>query len=192
MEKGIRMHLGKSCLAFWIIVVVGVACCTSLAEDVPDYRQAMRSFVCAISKTAKGVDLDFIVIPQNGEALLTKTGQLDEPLVQDYLEAIDGIGREELFYGYAADNKPTPEAVQAPICPSLILQRITDLRCWLPITVGAGSTLMPLFQEALSAATFLSPPIIGSWTASQAIPNGRPTRMPRMSIPFLRCRTSSN
>jgi len=72
----------------------------------------MRGFVCAISKTAKAVDPGFIAIPQNGEALLTETSLPGGPLAQDYLEAIDGSGREDLFYGYEADNVPTPQADQ--------------------------------------------------------------------------------
>lgn len=138
------MHLGKSCLARWIIIAVGVACCIGLAEDVPDYRQLMRDFVCAISKTAKAVDPGFVVIPQNGEALLTQTGDPDGPVAQEYLEAIDGIGREDVFYGYIADNKPTPEAVQAPLLSFLDLAEDNGIEvlvidyCWSRSNVDAS------------------------------------------------------
>jgi cysteinyl-tRNA synthetase len=74
-----------------------------------DYRQEMREFVQAISQYAKARDADFIVIPQNGQELIARNGELDGPLAEAYLSAIDGTGREDLFYGYEEDNEPTPE-----------------------------------------------------------------------------------
>ena len=77
-----------------------------------DYRQAMRGFVEGISAYAKSAHPGFLVIPQNGEALLTSEGSPEDPLAQDYIGAIDGQGREDLFYGYDDDNEPTPAAAQ--------------------------------------------------------------------------------
>lgn len=73
-----------------------------------DYRQEMRAFVQAISQYAKAEKPDFIVIPQNGQELITGNGESDGPLAESYLTAIDGTGREDLFYGYEEDNQPTP------------------------------------------------------------------------------------
>jgi cysteinyl-tRNA synthetase len=78
-----------------------------------DYRQEMRDFIQKISQHAKGTSPDFIVIPQNGQEILTQNGESDGLLVMDYLTAIDGAGREDLFYGYDADNQPTPDAESA-------------------------------------------------------------------------------
>lgn len=75
-----------------------------------DYRQEMRSFVQGISAKAKALHPGFIVIPQNGEQLLTSGGKADGTLAADYVAAIDGIGREDLFYGYNADDEATPAA----------------------------------------------------------------------------------
>jgi len=123
-------------LAFVLVVALASCCSTGYEDEVPDIRQHMRDFVCAISAAAKTVDPEFVVIPQNGEALLTPTGDPDGPVAQEYLEAIDGIGREGLFYGYAADDKPTPRAEQTEMIAFLDLAEangievlVTDY-CW--------------------------------------------------------------
>ncbi len=52
-------------------------------------EQDMVDFVISISEYAKAVDPDFLVYPQNGEAL----GGHPE-----YIAAVDGIGREDVWY----------------------------------------------------------------------------------------------
>lgn len=74
-------------------------------EDKIDYRHQMRSFVIEISETAKAENPDFLVVPQNGIELIFEENEL--PAV-DYLNAIDAVGQEDLFYGYPEFNKPTP------------------------------------------------------------------------------------
>lgn len=83
-----------------------------LAEPV-DYREAMRSFVQVISADAKGRTPGFVVIPQNGLELLTRDGEPDGPAAAAYVASIDGVGREDVFYGYTADNVATPAADRA-------------------------------------------------------------------------------
>ncbi|MFH1826745.1 MAG: endo alpha-1,4 polygalactosaminidase [bacterium] len=75
-----------------------------------EYRQAMRDFVQEISSYGKGLDADFIVIPQNGHQLLTTDGEGAGSAATDYLEAIDGVGREDLLYGYDTDDVATPDS----------------------------------------------------------------------------------
>jgi cysteinyl-tRNA synthetase len=72
-----------------------------------DFRREMREFVIEISKYAKGQKPNFIIIPQNGIELITGSGESHTALKTDYLNAIDGVGQEDLFYGYASDNQPT-------------------------------------------------------------------------------------
>jgi len=72
----------------------------------PVYRQYMRDFVRGISAYARGINNYFIVIPQNGHKLLTQDGEPDGEPSSAYINAINGVGREELFYGY--DDMPTP------------------------------------------------------------------------------------
>jgi len=61
----------------------------------------MVDFVRRISEYAKSrAGSGFLVIPQNGERLLEH---------EDYVGAIDGIAKEDLFWGYESDDAPTPE-----------------------------------------------------------------------------------
>lgn len=78
--------------------------------DNRDYRQDMRNFVQGISAYAKARVPGFIVIPQNGPELLSLNGESAGPPATDYIAAIDGVGREDLLYGYNNDNEATPEA----------------------------------------------------------------------------------
>lgn len=78
-------------------------------DDIdPIYRQYMREFIQNISSYARTFDANFIIIPQNGNELLTEDGESDGELADNYINAIDGMGREDLFYGYENDDIPTP------------------------------------------------------------------------------------
>ena len=74
-----------------------------------DFRQDMRNFVQKISTYAKSINPDFLIIPQNGQELMTLDGTSGGTLANDYLTAIDGVGREDLFYGYHNDDIKTPD-----------------------------------------------------------------------------------
>ncbi len=74
-----------------------------------DYRQEMRNFVQKISQYGKTENRNFIVIPQNGQELVTQNGESGGSPIMDYIAAIDGAGREDLFYGYNEDDEPTPD-----------------------------------------------------------------------------------
>jgi cysteinyl-tRNA synthetase len=66
--------------------------------DAFEYYETSRStaagdmigFVVALSAYAKSIKPGFLIFPQNGETLLTNPR---------YLAAVDGIGKEDLFYG---------------------------------------------------------------------------------------------
>jgi cysteinyl-tRNA synthetase len=83
---------------------------SSCATDEPDnlYRDHMRSFVVSIADYADARHPGFIVIPQNGIELVSIDGEADGEAPVDYLAAIDGVGQEDLFYGYRSDDKATP------------------------------------------------------------------------------------
>jgi cysteinyl-tRNA synthetase len=72
-----------------------------------DYRHEMRSFVEHISRSARRVRPGFIVIPQNALELVTENGKPGGKPVKSYLDAIDGIGCEEPFFGYRGDGRIT-------------------------------------------------------------------------------------
>ncbi|MDD5224440.1 MAG: endo alpha-1,4 polygalactosaminidase [bacterium] len=77
-----------------------------------EYRQEMRDFVQGISTYARVTRPGFIVIPQNGPELLTENGAATGVTVTAYLAAVTGVGREDIFYGYNADNAATSAAVR--------------------------------------------------------------------------------
>lgn len=87
-----------------------IGCLYWIAEGTPDswVRDAMREFVVAISEYADDRVAGFLIVPQNGEELLTVGGSPDLPLATEYVAAIDGFGREDLFYGYEDDDRATP------------------------------------------------------------------------------------
>lgn len=99
-----------------ILLIALLACSATLlttckqGSEPEDYRQAMRDFVMALRAHTDTIEPQFLLIPQNGEELVTTGDGYETPPADDYLAAIDGQGREDLLYGYNADNKPTPEA----------------------------------------------------------------------------------
>jgi cysteinyl-tRNA synthetase len=104
---------------------------TACSDDEPDgpidpfYREAMRQFVINIRTAADALTNGFILIPQNGHDLLQETN--GDPSTA-YLAAIDGVGREDLFYGYDNDNQPTPAAERSAMLPFLITARDAGIR----------------------------------------------------------------
>ena len=75
-----------------------------------DYKQEMRNFVQNLSAYAKNIHPGFLIIPQNGSELVSTTGDHSGVPDMNYINAIDGIGQEDLFYGYDADDQATSQA----------------------------------------------------------------------------------
>ncbi|MGE0481091.1 MAG: endo alpha-1,4 polygalactosaminidase [Phycisphaerae bacterium] len=118
-----RCHLFVALLAPVVLTGCPVP---DVREDGPadrDYRRAMRDFVELISATARQRDADFIIIPQNGHQLLAAGDGTAALPAASYLAAIDGVGREDLFYGYESDDAPTPAAARNEILPYLAIAR---------------------------------------------------------------------
>lgn len=88
--------------------------CFSCDDDLPsepeniNYRQEMRDFVIKLSNYSKSFNPNFLIIPQNGQELITNSGEADGIIQTEYLTAIDATGRESMFYGYYADDEETP------------------------------------------------------------------------------------
>lgn len=91
-----------------IVILVAVARGPISGTFPLDYRREMRDFIRDISAYAKGIIPNFIIIPQNGYELLTENGRETGPPATTYLDAIDGVGVEGLFYGYRTEDTPTP------------------------------------------------------------------------------------
>jgi len=89
-----------------------LSCKKNVSDTKPsnvDFRQEMRKFVQEISVFSRNQKPGFIIIPQNGQELLTDNGDPAGISQTTYINAISGVGREELFYGYDNnDDIPTP------------------------------------------------------------------------------------
>ncbi|MBO7481094.1 MAG: endo alpha-1,4 polygalactosaminidase [Bacteroidales bacterium] len=105
---------------FRILILLSVVAFASCDKQTDiDYRQEMRKFVIGISKNAKSQQSDFAIIVQNGVEITSTTEKPDGQIAAEYISAIDGQGQEDLFYGYAKDNKPTPAKVTDLLKPYL-------------------------------------------------------------------------
>ena len=101
-------------LSFLILVLsqLLVSRCKDDTQTSPeniDYRQEMREFVINLKTYAKSYNSDFIVLPQNGQELITDNGEADGIPQTAYLQAIDATGRESMFWGYYNDDEETPQ-----------------------------------------------------------------------------------
>ena len=83
---------------------------TGSSPENRDYRQDMRNLVGDLSSWARQQQAGFLIIPQNGQELGTDTGDPDGQVQTAYLAAMDATGREDMFYGYTADDQPTPRS----------------------------------------------------------------------------------
>jgi cysteinyl-tRNA synthetase len=80
-----------------------------------DYKKDMRTFIEGISTYARSIQPKFILVPQNGEALVTIDGKLGSYPDLVYLRAVNGIAREDLFFGYNNFDQATPQWINADI-----------------------------------------------------------------------------
>ncbi len=87
-----------------IIFFTLLSCSKQKLSDKAGLR--MQEFVENISSYAKDLKPGFIIIPQNGPELAFKELDEENGLDNSYINAIDGIGIEELFYNgtYSTDN----------------------------------------------------------------------------------------
>ncbi len=69
--------------------------------------QEMSDFIAAIRARAHERDADFYIFPQNSAELAG--------LVDGYLDNVDGIGQEDIYYGYDDDDAMTPPEVTAAV-----------------------------------------------------------------------------
>jgi cysteinyl-tRNA synthetase len=70
----------------------------------------MRLFVRQLAEYARRYDNNFAIVPQNGIEIITSNGQSNSPLDADYMNAINGVGQEDLFF---SDNKQNSKSSAA-------------------------------------------------------------------------------
>lgn len=100
----------------WLLTILVLSCgngATGPEGGGIDHRDAMRQLVIDIAGYARNISPGFMVVTQNGQELLTVDGEPDGPLSTEYLTAIDGQGREDLYFGYDGDDQPTPASETA-------------------------------------------------------------------------------
>ncbi len=118
--------------SFLVVLLLLVTC--SIEDNNPisevNYKQEMRDFVIGISDYAKMINPNFKIIPQNGIELATVDGEDNGAPHTTYLNAIDGNGQEDLFFGYDNDDEATPNVENA------------YLRTFLDISKNAGNTIL--------------------------------------------------
>jgi cysteinyl-tRNA synthetase len=106
-----------------------------------DYRKDMREFVNSISAYAKNVLPSFLIVPQNGGELFTQNGQENGLPDEAYLAAVDGAGREDLYYGYSQDDQPTPAPETVYMEAFLDIAELHNVEvlvtdyCWTPLHI---------------------------------------------------------
>ena len=75
-----------------------------IAKGRASARDDMRTFVKRIAERGRAANPGFLVVPQNGEELLTDAG---------YRAVIDGIGKEDLLYGELKEKQANPPEIVA-------------------------------------------------------------------------------
>lgn len=100
-------------ILFLSLLLFSSACSKDDKIKGVDFKNEMRSFVINLSAYAKGQNINFLIIPQNGIELVSSNGDTDGQPVMNYLNAIDGNGQEDLFYGYNNDNQASPSSESA-------------------------------------------------------------------------------
>jgi len=106
----------------------------------------MRDFVQNISSNAKINNSSFLVIPQNGLELLIENKSGVETPITKYIAAIDGVGCEDLFYGFENDNSPTSPSERDYMISLLDVAKLNNLTilvtdyCWTPSYVDDSYT----------------------------------------------------
>lgn len=78
-----------------------------------DHVEEMRTFIKDISAYARQQKPGFLIVPQDGLALLTSTGDSTGTPDTAFLNAINGVGQEEVYYGYDnVDDATTPTSAR--------------------------------------------------------------------------------
>ncbi|MFN4199053.1 MAG: endo alpha-1,4 polygalactosaminidase [Flavobacterium sp.] len=111
------MWIFKNVIFFSILIQNIPAGCNSSDKKTKEAGRKMQEFVISISQYAKNQKNDFIIIPQNGVELAFSDVNPSLKFHDEFLNAIDGFGIEELFYDH--EYKPDDYRIN-------ILKKLSD------------------------------------------------------------------
>lgn len=110
----------------WVaaFLIFGTACKKSTGDNaglkekdpskinaVVDHVEELRTFIEGISAYARQQKPGFLIVSQDALPLMTNTGESTGIPDTDFLNAIDGVGQEEVYYGWDnVDDATTPTA----------------------------------------------------------------------------------
>ena len=102
-------------LLFFLFDLLLMVSCHKKQVPAVNYAAEMRAFVGELSGYAKSTVPGFLIVPQNGVALVA--ADLEDVSTPDisYLAAVDGCGQEDLFFGYDKEDKATKTEDAGPI-----------------------------------------------------------------------------
>lgn len=129
-------------------------------DDRPSAAEDMVDFVVRLASEARKTRPDAIVVPQNGEELLTRPA---------YVAAIDGIAKEDLLYGSPVEGQPNSPA------------QIANSLTWLSHATAAGQ---PVFVIEYLDDPRLMASAHTELKQSGFIPYYGPRGLDRLSAPF--------
>jgi cysteinyl-tRNA synthetase len=100
------MHKLAPILVVSILLVVSSGC-LQFTDEGMDAEDEMRSLVVKVSDYARQTNPNFVVIVENGEDLASDGGRP----ANNYLATVDGVAREDLFFGWNGLDTPTPWSI---------------------------------------------------------------------------------
>ncbi len=120
---------------FLLVIALNFISCSKSENIISNptdsfYRQKMRQFIIDLSHYSKSIKPEFKIIPQNGIQLCTVDGEITSVPSQNYLNSIDGISQEGLFYGYENDDLATPQSIS------------TYFKSYLNVSKNQGKTIL--------------------------------------------------
>lgn len=111
-------------------IVFGILILFSCSKERKSNRAGakMQDFVIEISNYSKAQNENFAIIPQNGEELMFKFLDDGEGFDENFINAIDGYGIEELFYNgsFLPDNYRLDLLLQAKTKKPILVSDYTE------------------------------------------------------------------
>ncbi len=127
----INLKMKKSVITYILFALIFLIFTACTENETPgpltrNYKQEMKSFVQDLSTWSKAINPSFVIIPQNGHELITKDGRPQSDPDLNYLSAIDGVSREDLFFGYHKDDQESPYNIQSDVAFYLEKARLNE------------------------------------------------------------------